>query len=352
LNARVFLFLVVLVLGGTACGQQSPGTPILTNRSAQPSQSTALDLEVIVTDKAGNPEKGLQKSDFSLWDDGNPTDIEAFETSDQTPSQNFPTQIILLVDEVNAPFVMVSAALPQIQNWIDQSHGRLPFPTSLVFLSQYQMNPPTQPTTDGNLLDNELREHRQAVHNLGISSGWPGASERLEISVNGLGHLAQAEARVPGRKLLIWISPGWGLFGRSTIMADSQQRGLFNAAVAISGELADADIVLYAVDPAGQNSWDATAWKSYLKPVRTANQMLAGNLGLQVLATQSGGQFVFGDNDLPGEISACVRNAGTEYMLRFQPQRGKTADTWHELEVKVDRPGLIVRTRYGYYAQP
>jgi VWFA-related protein len=351
LSCRGSLCLIILLLAGAACGQQNPWTPSLKRRSAVSPASTALDLEVIVTDKAGNPEGGLQKSDFSLWDDGKPTAVEGFEISDQSSSQQVSTEIILVVDEVNASFVTVSASLNQLQNWIAQSHGRMPFPTSLVFLSESGTSQSTQPTIDGNLLSDELREHWHFVRSPGISTSSPGPFERLQICYNALLRLAQREVRVPGAKMMIWISPRWSLFADSTSMAGSQRRGFFNAAVAISDELAAARVALYAVDPVADFEEIAT-WKDYLKPVRTANRMEIADLGLQVLATQSGGKFVYGSNDLAGEILACVRDAGAGYTLRFEPQRAKTPDTWHDLEVKVDRPGLIARTRYGYYAEP
>jgi hypothetical protein len=39
------------------------------------------------------------------------------------------------------------------------NHRRMPFPTSLVFLSESGTSQSSQPTIDGNLLSDEMREH-------------------------------------------------------------------------------------------------------------------------------------------------------------------------------------------------
>ncbi len=48
----------------------------------------------------------------------------------------------------------------------------------------------------------------------------------------------------------------------------------------------------------------------------------------------------------------CVKEAGAFYTLSFNPAYTEITDEYHDLKLAVDRPGLIVRTRTGYYDQP
>jgi hypothetical protein len=38
--------------------------------------------------------------------------------------------------------------------------------------------------------------------------------------------------------------------------------------------------------------------------------------------------------------------------MTFDSQKADSPDTWHDIAVKVDKPGVKVRTLNGYYAQP
>lgn len=77
-----------------------------------------------------------------------------------------------------------------------------------------------------------------------------------------------------------------------------------------------------------------------------------GNLALKVLAAQSGG-LVFGpNNDLAGQIARCVADANAFYRISFNPPRAQQPDEYHNLQVVVDKPGIVVRTTMGYYNQP
>jgi hypothetical protein len=40
------------------------------------------------------------------------------------------------------------------------------------------------------------------------------------------------------------------------------------------------------------------------------------------------------------------------YSLTFDSNPAKHPDEYHDLQVKVENPGLAARTRTGYYAQP
>ena len=75
-----------------------------------------------------------------------------------------------------------------------------------------------------------------------------------------------------------------------------------------------------------------------------------GNLGLQVLAYQSGGRVFNSSNDIAGEIASAATDANAYYVLSFDAPPPDGPVQYHALEVKLDKPGLTARTRTGYYA--
>jgi VWFA-related protein len=171
-----------------------------------------------------------------------------------------------------------------------------------------------------------------------------------------LDQLAQVEATQPGRKLVIWLSPGWPLLsGPGIYLSNKDKEVLFHRVVALSVELRQSRITLYAVDPEGTNdsgSFRTFYYETFLKGVTAPKNVNYGNLALQVLATQSGGRVLNSNNDIAKEIANCVRDARAFYTLSFEAPPADHPNEYHSLELKVDKPGMAVRTSTGYYAQP
>jgi len=70
-----------------------------------------------------------------------------------------------------------------------------------------------------------------------------------------------------------------------------------------------------------------------------------------VFAEQSGGRVFNASSDVTTAIAQAA-DAEVYYTLSFKAQLGDEPDEYHTLQVKVDRPGIKIRTRVGYYAQP
>jgi hypothetical protein len=93
-------------------------------------------------------------------------------------------------------------------------------------------------------------------------------------------------------------------------------------------------------------------YQAFLNGVATADQASSGNLALPVLAYQSGGQVLEESTDLAADIDKCIADAKSYYVLSFDSAPAVNADEYHSLQVKVNKPGLTVRTNTAYYAQP
>jgi VWFA-related protein len=351
---RSVISLLMALLAGSLGAQnvpapsEAPATP-----AAHPGP---MDLDIVATDKDGHPIPGLQQSDFSLLDDNHPAAIQSFQAMGTAAGQNEPIQVIIAVDQVNTEFVALSTARPQLHTLLTQNGGRLPFPVTFVFLTDSGIQQVNQPSTDGNAVDAAVQKQQSTLRAISQSAGFYGGTDRLQISMKALYSLTTSIAPLPGRKLLLWISQGWWTFDNPDVYVSEQQRkSFFSAIVDLSATLREGRITMYAVDPWGTQdagSFRNFQWQQFLKPVRDSKHANPGNLALQVLATQTGGLALFGSNNVASEISRCIDDGNTWYRITFEPQRADAPHTWHSLDVKVDKPGLKIRTRNGYYAEP
>jgi VWFA-related protein len=343
---------------GASAGQTAPAAQSPAERfgTRPPADDHRVWLDVVVTDKAGNPQPGLQQQDFTVLDDKLPQNIISFHATDQGAATADPIQVIFLVDAVNTGVQTMGYERLQLGKFLQQDGGHLPVPASLVFLTDTTTEIQPTSTQDGNALAQMLNAKETGVRIIGRSQGFYGAADRLNLSLNAVARLAAYEAGQPGRKLLVWLSPGWPMLsGPRVELTRKNQEWLFNAIVALSHDLRASRITLYSIDPLGSadaGGFRTFYYESFLKGVSSANKVAAGNLALQVLAAQSGGKVLNSNNDLTKLIANCLIDAKAYYTLSFVYPPADHPDEYHTLEIKVDKPGLIARTRMGYYAQP
>jgi VWFA-related protein len=321
------------------------------------SKDRHITLDVVVTDKSGKPVPGLGQQDFTLLDNKQPQKILSFEAvRGGAATADPPVEVVLLVDEVNTNFTSVSFERAQIERFLKEGGGELPRPVSLAVLSDSGMALSNITTRDGNALATELNKNKAGLRTITRDQGVYGASDRIGLSLHALQELADYEAPRPGRKLVIWISPGWPLLsGPREELTDKDQQKLFNNIVGLSDRLRQARITLYSIDPLGQadaGGFRSSYYEEFVKGVKKSRQVQIGDLGLQVLSTQSGGRVLISNNDVAGEIATSIADANAFYVLTFEGLVGDGPNEYHSTEIKLDRPGLKALTRTGYYAQP
>jgi VWFA-related protein len=324
-----------------------------------PDAANRLVLDVVVTDRSGNAVKGLEEKDFTVFDNGHSQKILSFEaTGGEVVPTNVqpaepPVKIILLVDEVNLNFDRVAYERDQIKRFLLQNGGNLAHPVSMAFFSDAGTEIQDNASRDGNALLALFDQHETALRSIRRSQGFYGAVERFQLSLKTLTSLAAKEMQVPGRKMVVWISPGWPLLSGPNIQLSAKdEAGLFASIVSVSTALRDARITLYSVDPKGAGSAIGTQdfyYQEFLKPVALAKNAQAGNLALQVLAVHSGGLVSNASNDIAGQITRCVADADVYYTITVDAAPADRPDAYHALEVKLATPGLTARTRNGYY---
>jgi VWFA-related protein len=335
-------------------------SPVLAQQAESPTDAVKIDdhhitLDVVVSDHSGAAVRGLQQSDFTVLDNKQPQNILSFHAVDATATQEPVAEIVLLVDTVNASFQVVAQEKEQISSFLRQNGGHLPQPVSMIFLSDTGTQVENTATRDGNALADFLDKKENALRNLRRSTGFYGAVERFQLSLQTLGQIAGYESKKPGRKMLIWISPGWAtLSGPHVELTTNQQQQLFHTIAATSNSLRQARITLYSIDPLGTldaGGFRTFYYKEFLKPVTVPRNAQAGNLALQVIAEQSGGRVFNSSNDVTAEINHCVADMNAFYVLSFVPPQGEPNE-YHAIDVKIGKPGLTARTRAGYYSEP
>jgi VWFA-related protein len=353
LSSRFSLILLCCAAGAFA--QQPLNLPPV-SQAAPAATAGPIALNVVVTDKSGHPIRGLTQSDFTVLDSKQPAEIQSFTAHDLTASQNDPQTIILLIDDVNANFSVVSNVRAQIENFLHSNGGKLRVPVGIFLLTDNGLEAIAPPGTEGNALATVLHQKGGQLHAIERSSGFYGAEERTQISLAALNSLGKALAGVNGRKLVLWIGPGWPIFDNPNVtFSTQQQRNFFSGVVYLSGMLRQLGITLYAIDPLGpadSASPRSFLWESFSKPVTKPAKTEPGDLALQVFAVHTGGTVTVGSNDITGEIEKCAEDATVWYSMAVDPQKADSPNTWHDLSVKVDKPGVKVRTLNGYYAQP
>jgi VWFA-related protein len=352
----------ILLLSIFSVAQENP-TPQLKTRPPQISSSTPqgthrrLTVDVQVYNKSGQAVRGLQKQDFTVLDDKQPINIVSFQAVDRNSptASDPPSEIILVVDAVNAGFHAVTYQRSEIRKFLLQNGGKLPEPVSLVFFTDREMKTENEPSRDGNALAALYDQYETGLRVVNRSQGIYGAAERYEMSIKALDSLISYAAKFPGRKLMIWVSPGWPLLSGPRIEIDAkQEQQIFNTVVLASTALRQADITLYSIDPLGLSDFGVrtTFYEEFVKGAPYPNRVLPGDLGLQVIAEQTGGLVVHTTNDLTTAVAHCAADAEAYYILSFDAPKPDHPDELHSLAVTVDRQGASARTRNGYYDEP
>jgi VWFA-related protein len=317
-----------------------------------------IHLDVVVTDGAGKPFMGLEPPDFKLLDDNQPRKILSFRSFDGiTVKPDPPVEVILLVDTANLPFQQVSFTRQEIAKFLFQNGGHLAEPVSIFLLSDAGLRVEPRPSVDGNALISVLEQIKGSIHTIYGAMGADGDLRRFQLSLRQMAAIAENEALKPGRKLLIWVGPGWPMLDANNYMfSDKDQRRYFDAIVELSTKLREARMAVYSVSATSAGLGAVPdrrfLYQDFLKGVQSPRQADTGNLALKVLVTQSGGRILGPDNDLAGQIDSCVADANAFYTLSFDPPRADHANEYHDLKVQVGKPGLTARTNTGYYNQP
>jgi VWFA-related protein len=346
-HARLCFFLLVGMFCTATSSAQEPSPP------TQPITDT-INLDVVVTGKSGAAVSGLQQQDFTILDNKVPQTITSFRA---VRGREAPIEVVLVVDDVNTGIEHIAYERSEIDKFLKTDGGQLAHPTILAFLTDDGLKVEGDFSSDGNALSAALDKYTLGLHSILRSGGIYSAEERFQTSMKALFELGTHEAGRPGRKLILWISPGWPLFsspGAEQQMGAKQQQQIFDNVVRLSTLLREGHTTLYSIDPLGSADFGGRAfrWESFTKGISKPSQADWGNLALQVIATQSGGLVRTSSNDITGSMKECLDDTLAYYEISFAPPLDQKRNEYHHLEVHMGDRKLTARTSQGYYAQP
>jgi VWFA-related protein len=345
INERFGVLLLVSLL-------YTPHVSAQQNNSPTPPRDGKIHLDVVVTPKSGPRVSGLQQQDFTISDNNVLRTITSFAA---VAGRQAPIEVVLLLDAVNTDSQNVAVELEGINRFLKADGGRLAYPTTVAILTDKEIQFQQDFSQDGNVIGTALDQRTIGLRSIGRTTGSYAAAAHFLMSLQGLRRLVAHEGGRPGRKLILWVYPGWPVLSSPQHMLSAEQeRQIFGNIVDISTQLREFQITLYTIDPWGAADVGLRPpnWEAYLRGISKPSQVRSGNLALEVIATQSGGLALNSSRDIAAQLQECVADAGAYYEISFDPAITSRPNEYHQLEINVAKPGLTARTRQGYYSRP
>ena len=363
-------------------------TPTLKTRTKEDRErefqaSHRITLNVEVTDAAAKPVTDLEARDFTILDNHQPRKMTAFHAIDGE-AMNDATEVVILLDAVNSTAPALEAEKDGILKFLAASHGPLPYPTSFVLWSNGHLKA-TGATTDRNAVGRAFVSVTKNLHSNACSpvdasmaqaleGGGPGAlgdsgigaraagvARCLEVhfkdSISALEGIAQQQLAVGGRTILVWVGPGWPLLSDVEFkqLTPTARKDYFGEIVTMLHDLDAAQITLDAVGPrdaAREGEIARVDLHTLTAGTASPENAAPSSLALQVLAQQTGGHIDTGSSNIPASLGKFLDDADWYYALSFIPPPAQNGVELRAIEVKVNRPGVTIRTVTGYYLQP
>lgn len=162
-------------------------------------------------------------------------------------------------------------------------------------------------------------------------------------TMNVLAYAIQGLQQMPGRKAVALFSDGF----------PGAPAGIIRMANRSS-------VVIYTFDPRGLVSNKCSAMDGGCPTdlaQKRATAFRSTQTGLEQLAHGTGGIFFHDKNDLDRGLTEALEDMGSYYLIGYQPrredfERDRGGARIHTIEVKVLRPGLLVRSRSGSLDPP
>lgn len=389
--------LLFLFLFGTTLRSQSPGPPTPAASAATTStpvfhaETRLVVVDVVVTDKHGQPVTDLKKEDFAVTEDGKPQQLKFFEPHipeaqpktlpkiDLPPNQytNFPLQKpsssvnVVLFDTLNTPVADQIYARWQMIKFIKALPPGKPVAlftlgSSLKMIAGFSTNSddlvaaaekvrPAVNNVDEDPATAQIASPDPAGPSLGTSGEMTDelsrfafeetafrSGDRVQQTLDAFGQIANALSGYSGRKNLLWLSEAFPI----TLDPDALNgarlgnlRGYSEVLKQSAALLSSSQISVYPIDVRGVANGNALRINSFYNT-------------MDDIAKQTGGKAFYGTNDLKQSMEQSIVRGSTYYTVAYVPENHNWDKRYRQIKIKLDRPDLKAEYRPGYFAIP
>jgi len=344
--------------------------------------------DVVATDSNGKPVTNLSVDDFKVLENGRPQRVANFsfhqpaaQVASRTvslppdvitnmPAYTASSMNIILFDSANGDASEHAYARDELMKFLATAEIHEPLAifalhTDLKLLHDF--------TTDGKALREAVAAYKPPASFQSGESIESRASafsnngnfhtnqRNIETTLNQLNALAKVLIGYPGRKNLIWLSESFPLdlfpdiatqvnmsgqdlrsaetsTGGPSSRENMQNSGNFKNYAAlvkkVSDALMNAHVAIYPVDAGGLSRDDRLAAQ------HTMNDM----------ASWTGGRAFINRNDIAIGMKNSLEDGSVYYTLEYYPDNKQWDGQFRAIKVSVDRPGINLRYREGYYA--
>lgn len=402
--------------GQTPAQQTPPAQPPTAAPGAEPQEErpvfrTGINfvrVDVIVTDKQGNPIADLTQADFDVSEDGKPQTVETFKLvqlngqpaagedrpreirttfDEETEAQREDTRIfVFFLDDYHVRRGASMGVREPLVRFIRNNLG----PTDLIGV-MYPLTPVSMITLtrnhesvireierfDGRKFD--YRPKNQFEEQYSMYPTEIVERVRNQVSLSALRGLAVRLGGLrEGRKAVIVVSEGYSHYlppqlrdpvaempgignprrGRPTFGEGSQaeDRRAFMDTADMASDLREVynaanrnNTALYTLDPRGLAVFEfdinENIGSQYDRQALQATQDT-----LRSLAEETDGRAIVNRNDLDAGLRQVVRDTSAYYLIGYNSTQAPSDGKFHEIKVRVKRPGVQVRARKGYWA--
>jgi VWFA-related protein len=214
-----------------------------------------------------------------------------------------------------------------------------------AFRQVIDCNPGMDPVYQQNIAENQVVTTANRVMNLG--------RQDAQLTYAALSAFVRAMANLPGQRIMILVSPGFLPIEQESLTAESRLLDL----------AAQSNVTISALDARGLYTAELDA--SQKSPSLSGSNRTGGSVQQRSDYTQSemslaegamasvadgtGGTFFHNSNDLDAGFKTLAEGPETVYLLELSLDGVKPDGTYHHIKVKLDRTGLDLNARRGYF---
>jgi Ca-activated chloride channel family protein len=293
-------------------------------------QVDMVSLPVVVTDREGRRITNLEKENFRVFENGLAQEIAGFAATDE------PVTVALLLDTSGS----TERQLARIQN------------AAIDFVNQLH---PDDEVAVLSFADDVRLQHDFTIdrdkNEYGIKKTRPGGSTAAYEAV----WLALEEVLKPikGRKALVLFTDGVDTCSRKaskkeTIeLAKETRATVYCVYYDTEGDLfgSGRSTTITGFPPITIDPFPPAIGR----PGSTSMDYAAGRDYLNKLSEYSGGLVFDGRKDLREAFAQVAKELASQYSIGYYPNDLKHDGKFRKVEVKLDKSGLIARTKKGYY---